>query len=175
MHASAIFAGTLSLLAISAMAVPVDARQSTDNNTGLYLDSANFDINYLQTLKLSYANSSVYVGAIKYQAYAEPLVVGNLNGSDNSVSFLPIHRSPTGFQEMYITPHQSQPIGFRLPHGGGPLGVSTTGFSFGREGALLHNGLSRFYTGQDGELGALNSYQIYWLAAGEPLGSLVKD
>ena len=172
MHSSSVFAGVLSLFAIGATAAPLDlaARQSADSNMGLYLGSPGFDINYLQTTKVSYANSSAYIGAIKYQTYAEPLVVGDFSGTDNSVSFLSIHQAPTGYQEMYITPHQSKPVGFSVPHGGAPEGVSTTGFSFGPKGALLHNGLNKFYACQDSELAALSSYQIYWNAAGTPAG-----
>ena len=71
---------------------------------------------------------------------------------------------------MYIVPHQSQPVGFSVPHGGAPQGVSTTGFSFGPKGALLHNGINRFYACQNDALASLNSYQIYWNAAGTLAG-----
>jgi len=167
-----ILAEILCLFAIGAAAAPtaLTTRQSTDNNIALYLNDTTFDINYLQTFKLSYANSSAYIGEIKYQSYAEPLVIGNLSGNDNSVSFLSIHQSPTGFQQMYITPHQSQPVGFSVPHGGAPQGVSTTGFSFGPKGALRYNGLNKFYACQNDALASLNTYQIFWNAAGNPTG-----
>jgi len=172
MYIQTILSGVLALFAVSATAAPttLTTRQSTDSNIGLYLNSTQFDINYLQTLKVSYANTSAYIGAIKYQSYSEPLVIGNFNGNDNAVSFLSIHQSPTGFQQMYITPHQSQPVGFSVPHGGAPQGVSTSGFSFGPKGALLHNGINRFYACQNDALASLNSYQLYWLAAGQPVG-----
>lgn len=135
---------------------------------GLYISDTQFDINYLQTTRLSYANTSAYIGEIKYQSYAEPLVVNSFSGSDNSVTFNSIHSSPTGWQQMYIVPHQSQPVGFGVPHGGPPAGVSTSGFSFGPKGALKHNGLNLFYACQNQELAAMNTFQIYWLAAGRP-------
>ncbi len=169
MYTSALFAGVLSLFAVGTVAAPLEARQDTTNtNIGLYVNSPQFDINYLQTFRVSYANSSAYIGEIKYQAEAEPLVIGNFNGPDNSVSFLSIHQSPTGFQQMYIVPHQTQPVGFSVPHGGAPQGVSTTGFSFGPRGALLHNGNNKFYACQNAELAAENTYQIWWWGAGQP-------
>ena len=174
MYTSSIFAGVLSLLAIGATAAPtapaaLEARQSsTGSNIGLYLNSTQFDINYLQTFRVSYANTSAYIGEIKYQSYAEPLVIGNLNGNNNAVSFLSIHQSPTGYQQMYIVPHQTQPVGFSVPHGGAHAGVSTSGFSFGPKGALLHNGLNNFYACQNAEMAAMNTYQIWWWGAGQP-------
>jgi hypothetical protein len=172
MHVSYIVPGLAALFAVQTAAAPTTLapRQSTDGNIGLYLNSTQFDINYLQTLKVSYANSSAYIGAIKYLSYAEPLVIGDFNGNNNAVSFLSIHSSPTGFQQMYITPHQSLPVGFSVPHGGAPAGVSTSGFSFGPRGALLHNGLNKFFACQDDALAELNSYQIFWNAAGQPAG-----
>jgi hypothetical protein len=173
MLSSSLFAGVVSLVAVGATAAPtaLQARQSTtttDNIIGLYLNSTDFDTNYLQTSRVSYANTSAYIGQIKYQAYAEPLVIGNFSGDDNGVSFLSIHQSPTGFQQMYIVPDETQPVGFSVPHGGAPQGVSTSGFSFGPEGALLHAGVNNFYACQNAEQAALNSYQIWWWGAGQP-------
>jgi hypothetical protein len=48
--------------------------------------------------------------------------------------------------------------------------VRTTGFSFGPAGALKNIGLNRFYACQNAELAAINTYQIYWLADGNPDG-----
>lgn len=161
----------LGLTALATAAPTLETRQSP-SNIGLYLDSnaQGFDINTLQTFRVSYANSSAYLGQIKYQSYAEPLVVGALSGGDNSVSFLSIHQTPTGNQQMYVVPHQTQPVGFSVPHGGAPAGVSTTGFSFGPKGALLHNGVNRFYACQNAELAQENSYQLWWVAGGQPNG-----
>ncbi|KIW72035.1 hypothetical protein PV04_00259 [Phialophora macrospora] len=172
MFSSSLFAGVVSLMAFGATAAPtagLQARQSTtDNYIGLNLNSTDLDIDYLQTFRVSYANSSAYIGQIKYQSYAEPLVIGNFSGDDNAVSFLSIHASPTGSQQMYITPGETQPVGFSVPHGGAPQGVSTSGFSFGPEGALLHNGVNNFYACQNAEQAELNSYQIWWWGAGQP-------
>ncbi|OQV01500.1 hypothetical protein CLAIMM_06847 [Cladophialophora immunda] len=175
MHRPIVFALVSCLCALNVASAPADIvpRQSapcTDKTIGLYLDGTNFDITYLRTFRLSYANSSAYVGRIKDQSYAEPLIVGALNGSDNSVTFLSIHESPTGFQQMYVFRYQSQPVGFSVPHGDAPQGASTAGFSFGAGGALLHNGFNSFYACQDDALSSLDSYQIYWLDTGNPVG-----
>jgi hypothetical protein len=54
-------------LAVSVTAAPtaLAARQSADSNMGLYLNDTRFDANSLQTFKLSYANTSAYIGQIK--------------------------------------------------------------------------------------------------------------
>jgi hypothetical protein len=172
MRTSTILFGMLALFPISTPATPpaLTTRQTDNDNIALYLNGTNFDINYLQTFELSYANTSAYVGRVKYQSYAEALIVGSFSGDDNSVSFLSIHQSPTGFQQMYIVADDSQPVGFSVPHGGPPQGGSTTGFSFGSDGELLHGGINRFYACQNDALAPLNTYQIYWNAAGQPLG-----
>jgi len=141
-----------------------------NNKIALSINGANFDITYLQTFKLSYANSSAYVGQIEHQSYAEPLVIDSFSGSDNTVSFLSIHQSPTGSQQMHIVPGDSKPVGFSVPQASAPQGVSTTGFSFGPNGELLHEGLNRFYTCQNDALAPMKTYQIFWNAAGQPLG-----
>ncbi|OCT54505.1 hypothetical protein CLCR_00962 [Cladophialophora carrionii] len=176
MVASSLFAGVISLFALGASAAPkaLHARQTTTTTTGtenigLYLDSDDFDINSLQTLRVSYANTSAYIGQIKYEAYAEPLVIGAFDdGDQNSVSFLSIHQSPTGYQQMYIIADETQPVGFSVPHGSAPQGVTTSGFSFGPEGALLNGGVNNFYACQNAQQAAMNTWQIWWFGAGQP-------
>lgn len=175
MHLSTLAAGLVALIAgASAAPSKLAARQSAESNIGLYINGSNFDINYLQTYRLQYANTSAYLGAVKYQSYAEPLVVNNLTSSDDSLSFLSIHSSPTGFQQMYVVPHVSQPIGFSIPHGGAPAGVRTTGFSFSAGGGLRNNGLNLFYACQDPALAELQAYQVYWMAGPHPEGMTCK-
>ena len=160
---------TLALLATTAFSAPIEERQS-GSNIGLYINGGAFNLNYLQTFRVSYANSSAYLGAIKYQSYAEPLVTNNLAPGTDGLSFLSIHSSPTGYQQMYVVPHQSEPIGFSVPHGGSPQGVRTTGFSFASDGGLRNNGLNLFYACQNAELDSLQSWEVYWMAAGTPAG-----
>jgi len=176
MPVSTLFVGIVSLFALGVCALPTHLapRQSADDNIGLYLNDSNFDINYLQTFRVLYANTSAYLGEIKYQTYSEPLVVNSFSGDDNSVTFLSIHSSPTGFQQMYVVPHQSQPVGFGVPHGGPPAGVRTTGFSFAADGTLLNIGLNLFHACQDAALQAMNTYQIYWIASSFPPGMICK-
>lgn len=159
-------------LLASATAAPVEERQVAADGFGLSIGGAAFDINYLQSYRLSYANSSAYIGQIKYQEYSEPLVVqgANINGAADGLSFLSIHAAPTGFQQMYVVPHQTQPVGFSVPHGGPPPGVRTTGFSFGPAGNLLNNGRKLFYACQNAADAEINSYQIWWFGAGRPNG-----
>jgi len=171
MYISTFLVGMVALLT-TASAAPTNLapRQSASSNIGLYINGSNFDINYLQTYRLQYANTSAYLGEVKYQSYAEPLVVNSLTAGTDGFSFLSIHSSPTGFQQMYVVPHKSQPIGFSVPHGGPPAGVRTTGFSFGARGQLLNNNLNLFFACQDEALADLHAYQIYWMAGRVPEG-----
>jgi hypothetical protein len=91
----------------TAFAAPVEERQSDTTNIGLFINGGRFDINYLQTFRLSYANSSAYLGAVKYESYSEPLIVNALSGNAaDGFSFLSIHQSPTGYQQMYVEHHK---------------------------------------------------------------------
>jgi len=91
-------------------------------------------------------------------------------GNSDGLSFLSIHSSPTGYQYAYVVPHQTQPIGFSLPHGSAPPTVRTTGFDFDSNGTLTNNGLNLFYACQNADQAAINTYQIWWWGAGQPDG-----
>ena len=82
-------------------ATPLTERQNANDGFGLSIGGG-FDINYLQTFRLSYANSSAYIGQIKYQEYSEPLVVqgADIAGAQDGLYFLSIHSAPTGGQQM---------------------------------------------------------------------------
>lgn len=166
---SSIFAAAAGLLATAA---PLEERQVAADGFGLSIGGGAFDANYLQTYRLSYANSSAYIGQIKYQTYSEPLVVqgADINGAADGLSFISIHSAPTGFQEMYIIPHETQPVGFSVPHGSPPANVRTTGFTFGPAGNLLNNGKKLFYACQNAADAEINSYQIWWFGNGKPNG-----
>jgi hypothetical protein len=150
----------------------VQERQTASGNFGLSIGGGRFDLNYLQSLRLFYANTSAYIGQIKYESYSEPLVVSGAGvaGSGDGLTFLSIHSAPTGFQQAYVVPHQTQPMGFSLPHGGPPPGVRTTGWAFDGNGVLTNNGRNLFYACQNAEQAAINTYQIWWWGAGEPNG-----
>jgi hypothetical protein len=161
---------TLTLAALSS-AAPIEER-ATVPTFGLSIAGTRFDPNDLQTFRLSYANSSAWLGRIKYQTYSEPLVVSGagVGGASDGLSFQSIHSDPNGIQQAYIIPHQTKPIGFSTPHGSPPQGVRTTGWSFAKDGTLLNNGLDLFYACQNAEQAALHSYEIWWFGAGKPNG-----
>src|SRR5690348_15018955 len=74
----------------------------------LAIGGGRFDISELQSLSLFYANSSAFIGQIKYQIYSEPLIVSGAQNGIDTITFQSIHSSPTGWQQMYVIPHQSR-------------------------------------------------------------------
>ena len=153
-------------------AAPVVEKRDT-SNFALAIGGGNFDINYLQTFDLYYANGAAYLGEIKYQLYSEPLIASGAGvsvGFADGLTFSSIHSTANGAQKAYIIPHKTQPIGFSVPHGTPPAGVKTTGFAFNSAGHLTNGGKSLFYACQDAEQAAINSYQIWWWGAGKPNG-----
>ncbi|RVX65965.1 hypothetical protein B0A52_09850 [Exophiala mesophila] len=159
------------------MAAPpgIESRQSGDaeaemSNIALYITGADFDISELYTFRVLYANSSAYLGGVKFQSYSEPLVVGNLAAHQSSLTFQSIHSSPTGFQLMYLYPYESRPVWFSVPHGSPPLGVLTAGFSFSQDGALMNWGANHLHACRNAKLENLNAYQIYWFGSSSPAG-----
>jgi hypothetical protein len=139
----------------------------------LAIGGGNFDINYLQTFNVYFANDSAFLGEIKYQIYSEPLVVSGAGvsvGSADGLTFESIHSPATGTQEAYIIPHQTKPIGFSVPHGTPPTGVRTTGWGFDGSGNLINNHLNLFYAYQNAEQAAINTYQIWWWGNGRTNG-----
>jgi len=172
MFISALTAAAAALIATTTASPFLQERQTAQGNFALAILGSRFDINYLQSFNLFYANSSAWIGQIKYQFYSEPLVVSGADvaGNGDGLTFLSIHSAPTGFQKAYIVPHQTQPIGFSIPHGSPPPGVRTTGWAFDSNGILTNNGRNLFYACQNAEQAAINSYQIWWWGAGEPNG-----
>jgi hypothetical protein len=160
------------LIATTTASPVLQERQTAQGNFALAIGGGRFDPNYLQSFKLFYANTSAWIGQIKYQSYSEPLIVSGADvaGNADGLSFLSIHSAPTGFQDAYIVPHQTQPIGFSIPLGSPPPGVRTTGWAFDGNGILTNNGYNLFYACQNAEQAAINSYQIWWWGAGEPNG-----
>ncbi|RMZ76118.1 hypothetical protein DV738_g5092, partial [Chaetothyriales sp. CBS 135597] len=134
---------------------------------GLTVGSDEFNTSYVHSLRVLYANSSAYVGQIKYKTYSEPLIVTNPVEPIESagLSFTSFHSTPTGWQNAYVIDGENQPLQFSVPHGSAPVGAITRGFGFGRFGALGINGVNRFYVCQDDELDAINTFQIYWFGA----------
>ena len=106
MHFSTL--GLAALAAASAVtAAPLEQRQAVDSNAQLSVgEEGIFDLSTIQTYKLSYANSSAFIGMIKYEDYSEPLVLSGAPGVGSSnaggLTFLSIHSAPTGAQYGYI-------------------------------------------------------------------------
>ncbi|RMD42131.1 hypothetical protein DV735_g2976, partial [Chaetothyriales sp. CBS 134920] len=134
---------------------------------GLTVGSDEFNASYVHTFRLSYANSSAYIGQIKYQTYSEPLVVTNPVEpiASAGLSFTSIHSVPTGWQNAYVVEGENQPLWFSVPHASPPAGAITTGFGFGAQGALGIDGVNRFYVCQDDALDAISTFQVYWFGA----------
>jgi hypothetical protein len=178
MYITSIAAATLALAATTVSAAPVtEKRQAVDGNFGLAVGLEGiFDLNYLQTYKVSYANNSAFLGQVKYQQYSEPLVVSGAlvaGDTDGGLSFLSEHQAPTGSQYAYILPGVTAPLQFTTPHTGGemPNGASATGFKFSGGGPLMHNNKNLFYACQGPDQAAINTYQIWWKGGKQlPLG-----
>jgi hypothetical protein len=162
----------VSLIAASAIAAPTptpdEAAATTPATFDLAIGGGRFDMSELQSSSLFYANSSAYLGQIKYQSYSEPLIVSGASRASSGLTFQSIHDAPTGWQDMYVVPHRSLPVAFGPPHGSPPAGVRSTGFAFDKAGALENHGVNLFYACQDRDLEALHAYQIYWIADGWP-------
>ncbi|KIW86314.1 hypothetical protein Z517_01710 [Fonsecaea pedrosoi CBS 271.37] len=175
MKPTIVLAAAATLLGL-AMAAPIETSETSDiepRDAAVYdlaIGGGRFNMNDLQSYSLFYANSSAYIGQIKYQSYSEPLIVsGGRNGVD-TLTFQSIHASPTGWQQMYVVPRQSRPVGFSTPHGSPPAGVRTNEFSFNWNGALQNHGRNFFYACEDnaGALAAIHSWQIWWIADAFP-------
>jgi hypothetical protein len=172
-------AALLSLVAAS----PIEIRDEPDDehpqdlqgrslpSFDLAVGGGRFDMSELQSYSLFYANSSAYIGQIKYQTYSEPLIVSGAQNGIDTLTFQSIHSSPNGWQQMYVTPRQSKPVGFSTPRGSPPQGVRVNEFSFNwNRSGLQNHGRNLFYACQDagGKLAALHSYQIWWMGDGFP-------
>ncbi|KIY04060.1 uncharacterized protein Z520_00752 [Fonsecaea multimorphosa CBS 102226] len=175
MKPTTLLAAAAALLSLTT-AAPIEASEVSDierrdaSTYDLAIGGGRFNLNELQSYSLFYANSSAYIGQIKYQSYSEPLIVSGARNGIDTITFQSIHSSPTGWQQMYVVPGQSKPVGFSVPHGSPPAGVRTNEFSFTWNGSLQNHGRNFFYACQDaaGTLAAIHSYQIWWMANGFP-------
>jgi len=110
---------------------------------------------------------SIWIGGIKSATYSEPFLVQGETG----FSFTSWHSVPTGWQELYIFPNETQPVQFTVPHGGSiPEGAVTDGFAWTANGLTL-NGENNFIGCKSSEASsAFDTYEIYWAGAGSPAG-----
>lgn len=132
------------------------------------LNNTDIDINTLGTsYSVSYANTSLYVGRMTYETYAEPYLVDFSGGT----YFTSYHAAPTGGQSLYIYANETKPVGFTVPHSAYvPTGASTTGLDFnGPDGVLAFNGENKFQACQVSAADeATDSYNVYWVGDGYP-------
>ncbi|KAF8538363.1 hypothetical protein BDD12DRAFT_806187 [Trichophaea hybrida] len=105
-----------------------------------------------------FANDSAYVGNIKYDVFSEPLLLGS------KTEFTSFHSSPTGWQNLYIFPNKTAPVGFNTPHTMSiPEGAQEYGFT-------SDNGMFKYDSGKGPKaLWAVcpvkkeaGSWQLYW-------------
>jgi hypothetical protein len=88
----------------------------------------------------------------------------NFHTVDSACAFTSFHSSPTGWQNLYIFPNKTKPVGFTTPHSAKvPKGAVTTGFVKEHSNFLYDNGKSSNakwavcpVDGQDG------TWQLYW-------------
>jgi len=140
--------------------------QSTQEYT-LHVNASRLSVTPdLQTSFVSYANSSIWIGNINRQIYAEPFSVRGL------FTFTSYHAVATGEQTLYIFPNKTQPIQFTIPHGGFiPDNATSTGFCFDSvNGHLTWGGANNFWGCDNAENATLESYQIWWFGDGDPNG-----
>ena len=169
MYIAPLAAAAVAIAATTVSAIPVnEKRQAVDGNFALTIgEEGLFNLDYLQTYKLSYANNSAYIGQIKYQEYSEPLIVNGCKvapDTEGGIDFLSQHSAPTGAQYGYIMPGVTAPLSFTVPHTGGemPNGAVSTGFYFSGGGPLLFKGKNKFYACQSPGEAAINTYQVWW-------------
>jgi len=173
---AALASSTVSAFPFSSSDANTKRQANAQGDFGLTIGEENlFDLNYLQTYKLSYANESAFIGQVKYQQYSEPLIVSGAMvapDTDGGLGFLSEHSAPTGFQYGYILPGMTAPLRFTTPHTGGavPDGAATTGFRFSGGGPLMYNDENKFYACQGPDQAAINTYQVWWIGGEQPVG-----
>ena len=85
---------------------------------------------------LMHVTDAAWIGRIKQEVYAEPLL---LSGTDG-LTFQSYHIDPNSYQNLYIVLNATGPVGFSTPHSFPPPSAQTTGFGFSAEKVLEING-----------------------------------
>lgn len=178
MHFKSTAVASLAVLAAAASASPMEMSnpppQKPSGKFGLAIAAKRaIDLNEVHSTELVYANNSMYLGQIRYQQYAEPLVLtGAYQGDDvqGGLSFTSVHSTPTGFQDAFVELNHTAPVQFTGPHSAAkPDDAVTSPFYFSTQSdrvpaTLNWNSENRFFACQTDELKALKSYQIWWQA-----------
>ncbi|MCJ1323073.1 hypothetical protein MMC15_008424 [Xylographa vitiligo] len=120
---------------------------------------------------VSYANSSLWVGGIKYEIYSEPFTFQSDSQPTTSLLFTSYHSAPTDAQYVYIgtnftLPLFSVPGPFNLPSSGA---FDITGFEFDSTDRLSYRGRYNFVGCRNIALESqLETYKIWWAGGGQP-------
>lgn len=126
--------------------------------------------NILLEQELKHTTDAAWIGKIKQESSAEPLL---LYGNDRLAFKRSFLKNPNSYQNLYVVPHVTGPLGFSVPHSFPPPGVQATGFGFSKEGVLEMEGENRFIACPS--TNAANphpgSYQIWWNGNGVPQGA----
>ncbi|MCJ1303923.1 hypothetical protein MMC08_006734 [Hypocenomyce scalaris] len=156
----AIAAAVRLFTASSVGAAPLRARQSTAETFSLVVNGTDATANFvnLGSFVVSYAEDAAWIGRIKQEVYAEPLL---LSGTDG-LTFQSYHIDPNGYQNLYIVPNATGPVGFSTPHSFPPASTQTTGFGFSAEGVLEINGENNFIACNSTDNPQIASYQVWW-------------
>ncbi|KAI5808250.1 hypothetical protein DFH27DRAFT_303013 [Peziza echinospora] len=132
--ATTVLAGLISVVsALPAVHVARDDPVALKSNTFILYATA--DPNAATPLtsfygQVSYANSSAYIGDIKYNTYSEPLILSYPDASVGRLSFTSYHSAPTGWQNLLIFPTENKGISFTIPHSGAvPPTAAVSGFT----------------------------------------------
>lgn len=119
---------------------------------------------------LIHITDAAWIGKIKQESGAEPLL---LYGNDRLAFKQSFLKNPNSYQNLYVVPHVTGPIGFSVPHSFPPPGVLATGFGFSKEGVLEMERESKFIAcpSTDAANSHPGSYQIWWNGNGVPQGA----
>ncbi|KAI4132199.1 MAG: hypothetical protein LQ347_002677 [Umbilicaria vellea] len=151
---------------------PLGSKAGTVDTFSLIVSGpdAKANIAALGSYDVSFDGGAAWIGKIKQESSAEPLL---LYGNDRLAFKQSFLKNPNSYQNLYVVPHVTAPLGFSVPHSFPPPGVQATGFGFSKEGALEMDGENKFIACPS--TNAANphpgSYQIWWNGNGVPQGA----
>ncbi|MCJ1412397.1 hypothetical protein MMC19_006491 [Ptychographa xylographoides] len=123
---------------------------------------------------VSYANGTLWIGAITYEIYAEPLILTGSSEPATSLLFTSYHSAPTGSQYVALLSNATGPVVTTVPHSFvSPYGgLQLLGFGFDATGRLGFWNQTAFFGCRSAVLSVdLETYQIWWLGQGSPPNS----
>ncbi|MCJ1312134.1 hypothetical protein MMC25_005808 [Agyrium rufum] len=120
------------------------------------------------TTMVSYANGTLWIGAIRQEIYAEPLNL--LTSAPSNLVFTSYHSASAGTQYVEVAPGFTGPLLTSEPFGGfnGPPFV-ISGFGYALNGQLQFDGKSSFIGCKNAQAPAdLETYQLWFQGNGAP-------